>query len=122
MNTTRPLCETCGCRLAMDSIKEGNTKCYSCGGGHYATHLDAIDASDAKPTRRPVIAGATCQKGHDWETHGLYTNTGGGRMSRKCRACNSNRRKQLRARARAEREQAVVDSTKHFDVVEAVIS
>lgn len=41
-----------------------------------------------------------CTRGHDLATHGVLRNTGGGRMTRKCRACDRIRHVEYRARKR----------------------
>ena len=61
------------------------------------THAEYLRECDpATPTNR-LQGDDTCARGHDLRVHGVMKNTGGGRMSRKCRECERLRAAQHRA-------------------------
>ena len=90
-------CRTCGARLSRYRA-EGTVHC-ALHEPHHITHLDYIDSV---PTHRSTSLNGpdTCKHGHDLLIHGRMRDTGGGRITRSCQACNTERKRRYRARAK----------------------
>jgi hypothetical protein len=80
---TRRACTRCGARL---SIYNPGLYCATCE-TRMITHAEYVEACDPAIDRLRLHGTNTCLRGHDLVTHGVMKNTGGGRMSRKCREC-----------------------------------
>ena len=62
------------------------------------THAEYTAACDPAQQATRLRGDDVCKRGHDLLTHGVMKNTGGGRISRKCRACERERATNYRQR------------------------
>lgn len=87
-------CRTCGARLSKYR-PEGTVHCAAHEPDHI-THMHYVE-SLALITRERLSGTDTCANGHDLRVHGRMRNAGGGRLSRICNACATERQRKYRA-------------------------
>ena len=65
---------------------------------HEPAHITHVDYIESVITKREArLEGAdTCIRGHDLLVHGRMRNAGGGRITRSCQACNTERQRKYR--------------------------
>ena len=93
-------CNRCGCML---SRYNSESLCASCYASHPPTYEWYLE--DDAPPPAPRRARERCKRGHDLSVHGVFMNSGGGRMARRCMACRREYQT-LRVRDRTTRPQS----------------